>query len=417
MQWNRPSKLRREELSMVAFTRAPLQDPPPPNLTCNDNGEALPGSYQAPVKAGGTVTAHYANHYTWDDSTLGFYCDPEDEDRKCPEGRSCNFRCMYRFWYHALGPALAYMAGYGRACALVAGSGSLSWFKVAEETLSRGRAFGDSSGYFQADLNGNYLIRHEIIMIELWLPHFYPTCATELQRPARTTSSSSPGAYSYGDMSPLRSLCTLASFLPTHIKLATGPGLSDKVAGRVYTTKAGRYLSVLPPLEGISGDRLPAQNNTVPGPKGWRGRGKSLLRPMDLTRNDAVTNLTIALQHTWDQYCDVTTYPVTIISQVARCINSRRRRKRGLRPMYGMGWMGGNPRNAQHNNAYAYNNNRHPPPAYGAPQGPSYPMHSQHPAGGYYGQQEGVQQPKNTYVPAGANDYAPPPGPPPSGRP
>ncbi|RYP65842.1 hypothetical protein DL770_008919 [Monosporascus sp. CRB-9-2] len=102
---------------------------------------------------------------------------------------------------------------------------------------------------------------------------------------------------------------------------------------------------------------------------------------------------------------------------ILACINARRRRKRGLRPMYGMGWVGGNTGNAQHNNAHAYNNYHQPPPAYGAPQGPSYPMHSQHPSNGYYGQQDGVQQPKNAYAPAGANDYAPPPGPPPPDRP
>ncbi|RYP34935.1 hypothetical protein DL767_004012 [Monosporascus sp. MG133] len=293
-------------------------------------------------------------------------------------------------------------ADCGGDYALVADADSLSWFKIAGEGLRRGHAFGDSSGYFQGELtgnlnggvparflrgdhrnlkSGNYLIRHEIIIAELWPPQFNPACAVLAVEGDGTATPGEeylvkfPGAYLWDGMpSPPLALCSRWPCSPTQVELATDPGLSDKIAGRVYYPEGRVYFFVY------------------------------------------VFCVTI---NTWDQSCDVTTYRAIILSQVQvnRCINSRRRRKRGLRPMFGTGWMGGNAGNAQHNNAHAYNNYQHPPPAYGAPQGPSYPMHSQHPNEGYYGQQEGVQQPKNAYAPAGANDYAPPPGPPPSGRP
>lgn len=99
------------------------------------------------------------------------------------------------------------------------------------------------------------------------------------------------------------------------------------------------------------------------------------------------------------------------------CINSRRRRRQGLQPMYGTGWMAGHPgptNNAYYGNTPGYNN---PPPAYGQ----SYPMDNQYtgttfsPNDGYYGQHEGlVQPPKNVYNSNNKNDYAPPEGPPPN---
>ncbi|KAI2467763.1 chitin synthesis regulation, resistance to congo red-domain-containing protein [Annulohypoxylon bovei var. microspora] len=101
------------------------------------------------------------------------------------------------------------------------------------------------------------------------------------------------------------------------------------------------------------------------------------------------------------------------------CINSRRRRRQGMQPMYGTGWMAGNQgQNAYHNNPQGYSNN--PPPAYGQQ---SYPMQNQYTGTtfnrdeGYYGQHEGVvQPPKNVYNnnEGGKTDYAPPEGPPPN---
>jgi hypothetical protein len=87
--------------------------------------------------------------------------------------------------------------------------------------------------------------------------------------------------------------------------------------------------------------------------------------------------------------------------------NSRRRRKLGMQPMYGTGWMA-------------------PPPQYYPPP-PQYAAQDPHngnpPPGGYkygqgdgYGNNEGIQlqQPTSAYHRGPDADYAPPPGPPPS---
>jgi hypothetical protein len=77
-----------------------------------------------------------------------------------------------------------------------------------------------------------------------------------------------------------------------------------------------------------------------------------------------------------------------------------------MTPMYGTGWMANGGQYGQYqNNPAGYNTA--PPPAYGAPPNQQYPMQPQYTAEGYYGQREGVQQPKPT-------DYAPPEGPPPA---
>ncbi|RYP54981.1 hypothetical protein DL768_000297 [Monosporascus sp. mg162] len=171
----------------------PLEDPLSPNLTCNHNGEAVPGSYHAPAKAGGTVDNDCARN----DLKLGYYCNPEDKHREYPEDHSYDFP------------------------------------------------------------SGNYLVRHEIMMTELWPPQFYPTCAAlavEGEGTARLGEAylvKFPGAYSWdGISSPPLALCSRWSCSPTDMKLATDPGLSDKVAGRVY----------YPERRGIF-------NNAVPGPK------------------------------------------------------------------------------------------------------------------------------------------------------
>ncbi|KAI1168732.1 chitin synthesis regulation, resistance to congo red-domain-containing protein [Nemania serpens] len=89
------------------------------------------------------------------------------------------------------------------------------------------------------------------------------------------------------------------------------------------------------------------------------------------------------------------------------CLNSRRRRRQGQRPMYGTGWLASDAQYYNNNNPQAYNP---PPPAYGAP--PHYPMDNRYQTtDGHYGQQSsGVEPPKNVY----SGDYAPPSGPPPN---
>lgn len=122
---------------------------------------------------------------------------------------------------------------------------------------------------------------------------------------------------------------------------------------------------------------------------------------------------------------------------------ARRRRKRGITPYYGTGWMapnggkfgGGNgrgdhqsypmdnpqsghyPSNNNNGAAAGYYNNSgggptyNPPPAYGANE-PQYTGTTFNPNDGYYGNQQqynsGLQSPPNTYHQDGV--YPPPPG-------
>ncbi|CAM1506616.1 Fc.00g062570.m01.CDS01 [Cosmosporella sp. VM-42] len=93
------------------------------------------------------------------------------------------------------------------------------------------------------------------------------------------------------------------------------------------------------------------------------------------------------------------------------CI-SRRRRRRGVKPMYGTGWIGGKFNGPPQNNHQMYNyGGQNPPPAYGQQQ-PQYTGTTFNPNDGYYGnQQTNVQPPIGTYQ---RDDvYAPPSGPPP----
>lgn len=101
------------------------------------------------------------------------------------------------------------------------------------------------------------------------------------------------------------------------------------------------------------------------------------------------------------------------------CRSARRRRSRGLQPMYGTGWMGGKNNVMPHNNQGYYQNGNQqnyapPPPQYSAQQ-PQHTGNTYDSNNGYYG--VNVQQPQNTYGNRGIgtdNVYAPPPGPPPS---
>ncbi|KAH7328819.1 chitin synthesis regulation, resistance to congo red-domain-containing protein [Stachybotrys elegans] len=122
-----------------------------------------------------------------------------------------------------------------------------------------------------------------------------------------------------------------------------------------------------------------------------------------------------------------------IITLISCSITARRRRRRGLQPYYGTGWMATGQKYDSNNNGYPMNNYQqggyqptypqqqgaygggwtNPPPAYGQPQqqytGTPYNPNE----GGYFGneQQTGVQQPPNSYQPQQV--YSPPAGPPP----
>lgn len=117
----------------------------------------------------------------------------------------------------------------------------------------------------------------------------------------------------------------------------------------------------------------------------------------------------------------VIVFVVLLLAFGCSCMNARRRRKRGVSPRYGTGWLGG--KYGGGNNQQTYYNNQQPgygqaAPPYEAPnqeyQNTGNTFNSNE---GYYGQQSGVelQQPQHSYQPqrGGEAVYAPPQGPPP----
>ncbi|KAB8072484.1 chitin synthesis regulation, congo red resistance, RCR protein [Aspergillus leporis] len=94
------------------------------------------------------------------------------------------------------------------------------------------------------------------------------------------------------------------------------------------------------------------------------------------------------------------------------CLSARKRRRRGQKPMYGTGWIGGQP--PQQYQQQPYPNQAPPaPPGYQPSPGPGYETQYGHNQGFYGHQQYGTepQQPPNAYARDGM--YSPPPGPPP----
>ncbi|RYP23078.1 hypothetical protein DL765_001333 [Monosporascus sp. GIB2] len=196
----------------------PLQDPLPPNLTYNDNDEAHPGSCHAPVKASRTATGALRQRLHLGRLDPRFLLRPEDEDCKCPEAESCDFRCMYRFWYHALGPALAYMVGYGRGLRAGGGPG----LPVVIQSRRRGSAPGP-----------------------------------RLRRPVRLLRDHPPELEERQLPDPPRDRRDRA------LAAAVLPGMRDGTAA-----SGEEYLVKFP---GTCSREGTAQNNTVPGPRVWRG--------------------------------------------------------------------------------------------------------------------------------------------------
>ncbi|CAD6439063.1 838e2045-93fa-43bd-99ab-00429dc195d1 [Sclerotinia trifoliorum] len=104
------------------------------------------------------------------------------------------------------------------------------------------------------------------------------------------------------------------------------------------------------------------------------------------------------------------------------CLNSRRRRRQGVQPMYGTGWMAKPPPYGHYNQPGAYNYG--PPPPMYTQNGPIPPQQTGNTFNsndGYYGhhgqpvQQEGIelQQPPHAYTRGGEDVYQAPTGPPP----
>ncbi|QSZ35663.1 hypothetical protein DSL72_006785 [Monilinia vaccinii-corymbosi] len=101
------------------------------------------------------------------------------------------------------------------------------------------------------------------------------------------------------------------------------------------------------------------------------------------------------------------------------CLNSRRRRRQGIQPMYGTGWMAKPPPYGQHPQPAAAYNYGPPPPMYTqagpiAPQQTGTTFNSNDGYYAHHGQQGGIelQQPAHAYT-RGDNVYQPPAGPPP----
>ncbi|KAH8586473.1 chitin synthesis regulation, resistance to congo red-domain-containing protein [Bisporella sp. PMI_857] len=132
----------------------------------------------------------------------------------------------------------------------------------------------------------------------------------------------------------------------------------------------------------------------------------------------------------WGRWVALAVIVVTVllVAFLFSCINARRRRRRGLQPMYGTGWIpaGGQYKYGQNNNNY-YQNQPAPPyaPPYNGPIGQQQTGNTFNSNDGYYGnhggyagQQHGVelQPPQNAYhAPRGGeNVYEAPQGPPPS---
>ncbi|KAM7188799.1 Glycoside hydrolase [Naviculisporaceae sp. PSN 640] len=235
----------------------PIQSVNHPYLACN-RGNPLAKSHptqHALIQAGSNITAYYIPPPCppgYNQPKENLY--PEYLDPVVP------MRCMgpEYSWVHATGPLLVYMANCNGPCDQFNPEGKKVWFKIYESGLKNGGelnkwgsridvASGDGWDQFQInkgwnvtipkDLKpGNYLIRHEVIMIELMPPQFYPECAQ---------------------------------------LTVTGDG--DKVPGEGYLVSFPGAYSMDEPGLAISGDLYSPKghstyNYTIPGPPVWTGR-------------------------------------------------------------------------------------------------------------------------------------------------
>lgn len=234
----------------------PIQDVDHPYLSCN-RGNPLATrhpSLHAPIVAGTNISVTYPptecpeNHNQPTEVSVPWKNEPSPPMRCYGTGYP---------WVHGLGPLFTYMADCGGSCENFDPEGKKVWFKVYESGMHQGGSWwgdeytrwhvGSTWAWDQYDFAndgwsvqipkglrpGNYLIRHEIIMIELFPPQHYPECAQLTvtgdgdEFPSDEYLVSFPGAYSYND-----------------------PGLA--IAGEVYSP-IGRATF----------------NYTMPGPKVW----------------------------------------------------------------------------------------------------------------------------------------------------
>lgn len=204
----------------------PIQDINHPYLSCN-RGYPLATrnpTLHAPIEAGTNITVRYpppecpANIHQPEELAVQWKNEPFPP-----------FRChgpSYP-WVHSFGPLFAYLAACNGPCDEFDPGDKKVWFKIYESGHHGGvdmygdvehrRDLATSTAWDQskypnegwslqipANLKpGNYLIRHEIIMIELWPPQHYPNCAQLTvtgkgdRFPGEEYLVSFPGAYSY----------------------------------------------------------------------------------------------------------------------------------------------------------------------------------------------------------------------------
>ncbi|KAH7321078.1 glycosyl hydrolase family 61-domain-containing protein [Stachybotrys elegans] len=234
----------------------PIRDVGHPCLACN-RGNPLASrhpSIHAPIRAGESITVFYQppelpnNHHAPTEWSVPWKNEPNPPMK--PFGASYP-------WPHVLGPMTAYMAPCNGPCSEFDPTGEDKvWFKIYESgylrhtdpstgepyPLERHEAWNQNNYTTQGWTvtipryikPGNYLIRHEIIMLELLPPQFYPSCGQLSitgegeELPGQAFLVSFPGAYSMKD-----------------------PGLA--ISGSLYGAK---------------------YNYTIPGPKVWEGGQK-----------------------------------------------------------------------------------------------------------------------------------------------
>lgn len=257
---------QQSETIQRAWWPDPMQAVDHPWLACN-RGNPLATrnpTLHAPIEAGTNITADYSaplcprDHHQPTEASTPWTDEPKPITCFSSEGDPWPWSSNYP-WPHALGPMMVYMAPCNGPCEDFDPTGEdVVWFKISEggfhpepQEWFEKPNIGISTAWDQSkwtkkatmwstkipkDLKpGNYLIRHETIMIELMPPQHYPECAqltvtgdgTKL--PSEEYLVSFPGAYSMDD-----------------------PGLA--VAGDVYTQKARETF-----------------NYTIPGPKVWTG--------------------------------------------------------------------------------------------------------------------------------------------------
>jgi hypothetical protein len=176
-------------------------------MPCNDDGTNLPGSYHAPIKAGGSITAHWDNTYYQTDLYQPFFA-----------------------WLHWTGPMFVYLADCGGDCVSVTDTSKLKWFKIIEAGLTgqdddmkaweQGKLCGEDTdnpppGWTITQPKnlkaGKYMIRHEIIYLNYHENdlQIYPACAhldisgNGTQFPTEDYLVRFPGAYNSNGQSPL----------------------------------------------------------------------------------------------------------------------------------------------------------------------------------------------------------------------